>query len=161
MAGVTAELKDKELRQFLKALGKIDRKGRLKEFARKISAPIVFKDVMDHFAKEMGPDGKWKEWSPRYADQMEKKGKQSNKILQDGTDMRQQFKPQNYKLGSLKGSLIWLNSAETEDGFPYAYAHDNDEEPRSKLPQRSFMWLSDSAMNKIAEEALAFAVSLK
>lgn len=49
-----------------------------------------------------------------------------------------------------KDGILFYNNAKVKGtGFPYAYAHDNDTEPRSRLPQRKFMWLSDEGMEKL------------
>jgi len=109
-----------------------------------IIAPTVFGDIMDHFSKEDGPDGRWKGWSATYAKHMETIGKGGNKILQDSGKLRMSFQPSDWK-GQSDG-ILFVNKAHTKSGFPYAAAHD---EGGPKLPQRRFMWLSPRGMNKM------------
>lgn len=112
---------------------------------------FVFQDIINHFEKEQGPSGKWKAWSKVYAEHMETIGKGGNKILQDSGRLRQSFTPGQWR--KRPAGIEWYNPAKTKGGFPYAAAHD---EGGPKLPQRRFMWLSDSAMNKISEATAAF-----
>ena len=120
------------------------------KFAGILSATI-FRDIMDHFSTETGEDGPWTAWSQMYYEHMEKQGIQGNKILQDTGRLRQAFLPGSYRVVS--DGYLWFNPAKTKDGFPYAKAHD---EGGDRLPQRSFMWLSKDAMEKISSLTLAF-----
>lgn len=112
---------------------------------------FVFQDVLDHFKNEQGSEGKWAPWSSSYDARMKAIGKGGNNILQDTGRLRNSFTPGQWRKTSQ--GIEWYNPAKTKDGFPYAYAHD---EGGPKLPKRDFMWLSDSAMNKISEATLAF-----
>lgn len=140
---------DKEWQKFLKGLEKRNKKAK-KKLAPFLS-PFVFKDVIEHFEKEEGPKGEWKEWSQSYDKQMTAKGKGLNKKLQDTGKLRQSFKPSDYKTTSI--GIEWFNDAKTKDGFPYAAAHDIG---GPKLPRRQFMWLSKKAMDKIAKASLKY-----
>lgn len=146
----------KYLNEMLGKLGSIDQ-GDIK-FAKIISA-IVYRDVMDHFKRQEGETGAWKEWSDSYQTFMARIGKSGNNILQDTGKLRNSFAPGNYKRTS-KG-LVWFNNARTRSGFPYAYAHDNATEKRSTLPRREFMWLSKDAMGDIAIRALEYVTEDK
>lgn len=120
-------------------------------FLGMISA-VVFRDVINHFENEQGSDGKkWKSWSPSYREEMVKKGKQGNKILQDTGTLRQNFKPSKYK--KTNEGFLWFNDARTKSGFPYAFAHN---EGGKRLPKRDFMWLSGWAMDSIEEKTIQF-----
>ena len=45
--------------------------------------------IKDCFGKNQSPDGRpWAKWSPQYRGRMEKRGKGSNKILQDSGELR-------------------------------------------------------------------------
>lgn len=112
---------------------------------------FVFQDVISHFEKERGSEGKWKAWSKVYRAHMESIGKGGNKILQDTGRLRQSFTPGQWR--SRPGGIEWYNPAKTKSGFPYAAAHDRG---GPKLPKRDFMWLSDKAMDKIAKATAAF-----
>jgi phage gpG-like protein len=112
---------------------------------------IVHGDVMRHFEDQQGSEGPWEKWSKSYREQMDRKGKGGNKILQDTGKLKQNFKPNHYRSSS-KG-LYWYNNAVTKGGFPYAYAHD---EGGDQLPKRDFMWLSDDALEEVGDQTLAF-----
>ena len=120
---------------------------------RKLASVIVYRDVLDHFEKEAGPNGKWEHWSFLYTVQMEKRGKGGNKILQDSGRLRNNFKPTNVRGG--KDGTVWFNDATTKSGFPYAHAHNEGE---GNLPKREFMWFSEKALDKLAEQTLKFLV---
>lgn len=168
------EFKDERIRKYLKLLNKnffsIEKKQ--KAYAGAISS-FIFSDIEDHFQKEMGPDGKWKDWSPTYKDIMAGKyhiravkgttrffripGRDpelkqvSGNILQNTRRMFNHFQPSHWR--KVSDGFIWYNNAKTKSGFPYAYAHN---EGGPKLPQRRFMWLSDSALDKISRVTLRF-----
>lgn len=156
MADVYAEFDDKQVREFIKRLRKKLEgvKDGDKKYMGLLSA-IVFADVMDHFKKQQGPDGNWKPWSKIYKEHAEKEGKiESANMLKWTGYLRNNFKPTDWRIE--KEGPLWFNNAVTKSGFPYAFAHDNDKEPRTRLPRRSFMWLSDQALDKIEVQTLAF-----
>lgn len=143
---------DKELRKFLQNMD--ERLKNIKDGKRQymgLLSAIIFKDVTEHFEKEEGPDGKWKPWSKIYRDHMNEIGRGGNKILQFDGRLRQTFKPTNTRSNS--EGISWFNNAKTKGGFPYAAAHD---EGGGSLPAREFMWASDGALEKMAEQTLAF-----
>lgn len=114
-------------------------------------APVVFQDVISHFEKQMGSEGKWKKWSDLYRERMARKGMSSNKILQYNGKLRQSFMPTNWRLD--KDAVMWFNPAKTKSGFAYAAAHDQGWSP---LPKRDFMWLSDKSLQRIASISAAY-----
>lgn len=134
-----------------KALQKlIDKVKEVKDGGRAIGmalSAVVFRDIMEHFEREEGPDGAWKPWSDIYADHMRKVGKSGNKLLQDTGTLRQAFQPTSYR--SVSEGIMWYNPARTKSGFPYAYHHNET---------RPFMWTSDDASEKIAEVTLNFVL---
>jgi len=153
-----ARFDDKRMRKFLRKLtSKVEQiDGGVNKYVTEIS-PIAFKDVMDHFAKEMGPDGRWKPWADSTRTRLARMGKAGNNILIDNGFLRQQTKPALFGSSSSRGEIVLLiNNAKTKSGFPYAFAHDNDTEPRKQLPMRKFMWLSDKAQVKIVRQTLSF-----
>jgi phage gpG-like protein len=149
-----AEFNDENVRDFLKSVLKKteDVKGQKKKYVGILSS-IVYQDVMDHFKREKGSEGPWKDWSKSYTKHMEKIGRGSNQKLQFDGRLRNNFKKTDYKT-SAKG-ILWFNDAKTASGFPYAAAHDNG---GPKLPQRDFMWLSDQAMEKMTVQTLQFMI---
>lgn len=151
MAG-EVEFQDEGIQALLTDLA--DRLAQIEDGNRKYGGLLsanVFRDIMDHFEQQEGSEGKWKQWSFWYTQQMEKNGKGGNKILQDTGRLRQRFKPQNWR--SVKNGYLWFNNAQTKSGFPYAAAHDEGGE---RLPKRDFMWLSDNTMEEIAVQTLLF-----
>jgi phage gpG-like protein len=171
-----AEFDTEEVSDWLKELKRrsSDIKNALDKFARVMSV-TVFQDVQDHFKQEMGPDGKWTPWSDTYQfaiqglavfrringrtvmlnpDNMKPKPKPPRKpgmILQDKGKLRNNFTKTRFR--TTKGQIVWFNNAKTKTGFPYAAAHD---EGGPRLPQRSFMWLSKSALNRMMEDTLKY-----
>lgn len=110
----------------------------------------VFRDIMDHFKNEEGPNGKWQPWSRVYAAHLEKIGRSGNKILQFSGLLRQSFQPNNVK--KVDDGLMWFNTA------PYSARHD---EGLDGMPQRQFMWLSKSALDKLASQVIRYVESEK
>lgn len=150
------EFKDEEVKQFLKSvISKVDDvKNQKKKYIGLLSS-IVYSDIMNHYKKEEGSQGPWKDWSKRYEKHMEKIGRSGNNILQFDGKLRQNFKPTDVKTSS-KG-IMWFNDAKTKKGFPYAYAHDTG---GPILPKRDFMWLSEEAMEKISVQTLQFMIDV-
>lgn len=153
--GFSAELKDKEIQGFLNKittnLEKID--GNKHKQLLSAFGTIAQGDFFKHFDAHRGPDGAWKAWSRLYAERQKKLGKsQPANILRDKGTLRNSFKPRQYEVDS--AGILFYNNAETKSGFPYAYAHDNDDGGRTRLPQRKFMWLSSDALEYMAKASL-------
>jgi len=112
-----------------------------------------WKDVMDHFSKEEGPDGKWKslsEWTLR----ARRKGKGSGtaRILQDTGTMRRSVK--------FRGTS---SDAEVYTGIEYAATHQYGRTARIgkrsiTIPKRPFLWLSDKARKAIGDISLNYII---
>lgn len=146
----------KEAVDFLEKLqSKIKRTKHADKQLLGILTATVFRDVITHFEDEEGSDGPWDAWSDVYAQHMEKIGRGGNKILQNTGRLRQGFAPAaSQSIGEFK----WVNSSQTKDGFPYAYAHN---EGGGRLPKRDFMWLSDAGLEDVAEKCLNFILEDK
>ena len=147
------------LEEMKKELGTMSKRLRFLTKDRKwiaIASALVFDDIIDHFQKEEGPKARWARWSDRYRKHMSKIGKGGNKILQDTGRLRQSFKPTNFR--KVKDGVLWFNNAKTKTGFPYAYAHDNDERPRRQLPQRKFMWFSPKGFKKLNQQTTSYVL---
>ena len=153
MAQVFAQFNDKKVKAFMTRLGKNVKDQRK---IAKVTSPIVFKDVIQHFEKEKGETGRWKPWSASYRKHMNAIGKGGNKKLQDSGRLRQSFLLRNFR--TTKDFIVWYNAAKTKKGFPYAAAHDRG---GPQLPQRQFMWASKKAMNLMAKAILDQVVSDK
>lgn len=149
-----SEFDDKEVRSFINEL--IGKTKTVKSFGREyigLLSAIVYADVINHFQQEQGSEGPWAKWSQGYREQMKKKGRSGNKILQDTGRLRQNFSPsKNRKTSS---GILWFNNAKSKDGRPYAAEHDQG---FGRIPKRDFMWLSDGALEKITYQTLQFLI---
>ncbi len=147
-----ARFQDEEVRKFLRDLDKRtkDIEGGRGKVARMLGA-IVYRDIIDHFEKEEGPDGDWAPWSDKYARFMERIGKSGNFILRDTGKMYNTMTPiktgGNFKKTS--AGFLWFNP------LPYSGAHEYGSKAKN-IPSRSFMWLSDLAMREIEDQTLKF-----
>lgn len=129
---------------------------------------IIYKDVIDHFEKEMGPDGKWKPWSDSYSayrkslltpgkkkrvDDRAAKKKEKPKyfaILQFSGRMRQNFKATNYRTS---GEFVyWYNNVKSKKGEMYSGKHDEG----IGVPKREFMYLSENAKEQMLNSILQY-----
>lgn len=110
-------------------------------------AALAFRNVIKHFQDESGPEGRWKAWSRIYAERMQRVGKGGNKILQDTGQMRQMLRTADDRSRISQGILVY-NPALTKNGFPYAWAHDTGQ---GRLPQREFMWMDSTTLNKMSK----------
>ncbi len=148
---------DEKIQRFLAGINKNINsvKGNKRQYLGLLSA-IVYKDVMEHFQNEEGPQGSWAPWSDAYKKRLEQIGRSGNKILQFNGRLRQNFLPTNYK--STEKGISWFNNAKTKSGFPYAAAHDEGE---GNLKKREFMFLSDKAMDGIIEQTLGFILDIE
>ena len=110
----------------------------------------VFKDIMDHFEKESGPDGKW---VPLSAVTLANRRGGGGMILQDTGNMRQSFKPFPHKTRG--DALVFFNFAN------YSKIHDEGGKTTFgkrtvDTPQRKFMWISQEAMDNIAKSSIKY-----
>ena len=154
MAKADISFNSKKAEKFFKTLfdNSVDIKDSKKAYVSTISAR-VFKDIIEHFKKEQGPDAKWDAWSDLYAKRMSKIGKGGNNLLQDSGALRGSFRPSNYRAAS--NGIEWFNPAKTKGGFAYAAHHDEGRSSYKGNP-RSFMWLSDKALDDISKITLGF-----
>ena len=115
-----------------------------------------FKDIIEHFADEKGPSGKWKPRSAATQAQYAMKSKSnarynpSNKLLQLTGNLRKSILPGNTKKISYNAIEIWANSV-------YGHRHDSG---TYGIPQRQFMWFSDKSQGLMANiiSSIAFGV---
>jgi phage gpG-like protein len=123
-----------------------------RQFTGIVSA-VFYRDYIEHFRKQEGPEGAWAPWSKMYAEHMQKKGMGGRNILQISGRLRQTAIPSAGDVvnrGTADG-ILFYNNAQTKSGFPYAYAHDAG---GPKLPARKFMWLSPKAMASIIAQTV-------
>lgn len=142
---VEVSLLDEDAQKFVKKLERLvgDVTEKRDRYVDALGA-VVFQDIISHFEQEQGSEGKWKRWSDAYSEHMAKIGKGGNRILQDTGRLRGSFVPGNRRVET--AGVVWFNNAQTPNGFPYASAHN---EGGMGMPMRDFMWLSDSAVEKI------------
>lgn len=135
-------------KEWIKFLSELDKKWKdietRKTFGGVVSS-TVYKDIIEHFEEEKGPEGKWDEWSNAYATHLKKIGRSGNKILQFSGRLRQSFTPQSWR--STEDGILFFNKV------PYAKHHDEGESSYKGNP-RKFMWLSNKGMNSIVEQTL-------
>lgn len=150
------ELDTKEWNDFLSKM-----KGKLGDISKYLIAganTFGFSDVIDHFSKEEGPDGGWKDrkdlTNKRY-DIMGGSHRSSNKLLQLTGRLRGSLLP-NAGQVRRKDKL----SVEMVTNVEYAHRHDAG---TFGMPKREFLWLSDKAkglmldliMDKLVDEGAA------
>lgn len=166
----------KDIDRNLKSIDKLR-----KEYTVGVSA-LVYQDVMEHFELEQGPIKRWPEWSDAYTRHMRKQGKGANFILQDTGNLRNNFKKTDYRRTTQ--GLLWYNDAMTKPPkqklkkgtvkvkqvgakkkkafkpWPYAAMHNYGlaNEHGVKVPERRFMWLSDRALERVAEVTAEFTL---
>ena len=142
---------DKDVRKLIdgliKNVGQISEKGR--RYVGLLSS-IVFRDIIQHFERQEGPNGKWVPLSPRYQKYMLSIGKGNNLILSDTGRLRQGWQPARYRLA--KDGILWFN--------PVAYAAQHDE-GIFPYPQRKFTWLSTGAIKDIESQTVQFVEDIK
>ncbi len=147
----TITIEDKEVRKLIdgliKNVGVISNRG--KAYVGLLSS-IVLGDVVDHFSKEEGPNGKWQPWSNQYKKYMISIGKGGNLILSDTGKLRQGWQPARYRL--VKDGILWFNPVE------YAAKHDQGIFP---YPKRKFTWISTKAKNEIERQTTLFIEDVK
>lgn len=144
---------------FLKALsGKMDKSD---QYLRAAAGTVGFKDIIEHFAEEKGPNGAWPIRSPstkeRYARILSGMSKPpagtargafdpSNKLLQLTGLLRQSLMPGKggIRSGGKNAVVMFTNVV-------YARTHD---EGRGPIPQREFMYLSEGGQQRMVDVLL-------
>jgi len=133
--------------------------GRIKDKFKLLKVAFTtygFADIIDHFEKERGQDGKWVQRAESTQHRYERIG--SGDWKPPVGIARSAFNPTNKLLsltGNLRQSLLTSNVRPRGDGLEffanaeYSGVHDEGS-PKKNIPQREFMWLSDNAMEKMA-----------
>lgn len=163
MADAVIEFQDAGWRDFFKKTG-----ARLAEAApilKRLYGTIGFRDIMAHFKKEEGPDGKWKPRSQFTQERYEairrgdakpdpgvSRGAYSptNKLLQLTGTMRSSVMPGNARRLDARSIIAWAND-------PKSGQHDRGKESGfPRIPARPFMWLSNTAKRDVANAAARY-----
>lgn len=107
-------------------------------FFRK-AAPILQKDIADHFNKNRGPTGPWKRLTARYATAKRKAGGNPNKILVLSGLLKKQ---------ATKAKISRRTGVTISPGVEYAPVHQFGFRFKN-IPARPFLWLSADAQKRI------------
>ncbi len=141
---VTITLDDKKARDLIH---KISLKAKNMAIPLKAVSNMMRADVLDHFAKEMSPEGKWQ---PRaqstiksYMANRTKRKWVTRKLLNVTGNLRRSVVP-DYK----PNQAIVQAGGMSKGGLPagYAVAHN---EGLGHLPKREFLWLGKEGMARI------------
>lgn len=128
--------------------------GTLKNMSRKAQdtsqlmarlAILGYKDVINHFAKEEGPDGKWKSLKAATV-KRRRLGGGDHRILQDTGRLRASIQP---TVESPRRAVIATTNV------IYAATHHYGDSRRN-IPARPYMWLSRHSIDAMIKEAQAY-----
>jgi phage gpG-like protein len=134
----------KGLDKVKKRFAAIELRCRAPEEGLKIMAVWGWKDILNHFKQEEGPDGRWAPVKEATLKRLRKgKKKRSHKILQDKGDLRNRNVWRIVKEGILFSNNIG-----------YAGAHNDPK--RIWMPKRKFLWLSETVLDKMRKYFLKY-----
>ena len=114
-------------KKFRRKLDRISRKLKNPSREWKLTSIVMQKDVFNHFRGERGPKSKWKKSRRAIT--------QGGKTLQDTGRLRQSITTSSDRKRAIVGTNV-----------KYARRHDKG---LKGMPQRTFIWLSKKAENKI------------
>jgi phage gpG-like protein len=118
------------------------RGGNLTQLTEYVAAR-AYKECINHFEKEEGPDGKWKPLAPvTIARRRQGKGTGGNKILQD--------------TGRLRSSILFRGLRDSAIVFTNLIYGSTHQEGYKKIPQRKFLWLADGFLKDMADKFAQF-----
>lgn len=139
---VEFNFEDKEWQRFLKKL-QIKWKDieNRKSFAV-LASGIAFGDIIEHFDKEQGPDGKWVKWSEIYEQHLKRIGRSGNKKLNFSGTLRRSFLPGQQKVTPNNLGVLLYSDVE------YAATHEYGDKTKN-IPARKFMYLSKDGMDRL------------
>lgn len=141
---------------------KIEMEGlnqRLKKMRRNASNPrplmgkvsiFMFKDVFDHFIKEMGPNRAWEALSS-VTIKKRRKGKRGGKIriLRDKGPLINSIKPGNTKTAAIVATKKKYARIHNEGGIAGNGV---------RIPQRKFMWASEKLLKRLIKSVGQFYI---
>jgi phage gpG-like protein len=124
--------------------------GRAQALLRVSAQAYAFQDIIQHFADEMGPKGKWPDWSDSTKAVYAKLGWLGNKKLQANGGLRMSLLPENGGIENVGADAIRLftnkeYSAIHNYGGPFLAWGKHP----AVMPQREFMWLSEAVQDKM------------
>ncbi len=129
----------------LKTLSVISRKAQGSSALMARLATLGFRDIMNHFSTESGPDGKWSplKVNRRRVGRYRKLRGARHKILQDTGRLRASIQP---VVESPHRAVI------ASTGVIYAATHQYGDKRRN-IPARPFMWLSRQSVDTMLKVA--------
>lgn len=159
----TTNLDDREWRRFARTI--LLNNGNKANLLRLAFNTDGFKDIDDHFRKEEGPKGKWKkrkastqkryakigsgQWkTPKFASRAG--FNPSNKLLQMSGKLRGSILPTNIRRVDKNTIMIFSNAdyskIHDEGGTFKAWGRNT-----AKMPQRKFMWVGPTAIQRMQD----------
>ena len=108
---------------------------------RDSSEPLVksriwmYKDILEHFEKETGPEGKWQPLKPST---IKRRRKGSARILQDTGRLRMSISGYSDNKRAVVGTNLM-----------YARMH---QEGKGRVPARPYLWISDNIQDRIFKQ---------
>jgi len=133
MAGTIINVKLSGKDKIIKRLERLEKAGRTISKPMKEAVIIGYRNIIQHFRKEEGPNGKWKPLKHR-----------KGKILQDTGRLRMSI---NFR-GSGNTGYLGTNVI-------YAATHQFG---RGKIPARPFLWFSDETKQRIKKRFFNYVV---
>lgn len=163
MSSVTLELDTKDWDRFLSAISSKMNMATDKLLA--LSKVYGFQDIIKHFAEEQGPDSPWKKRAESTQERYRRIGagelsppkgtpraayNPTNKLLQLTGTLRQSVSP-----ASGRGQKRGRGVVELFTNVEYASIHEMGE---GHIPARPFMWMSDDAIEKVADGLILWTI---
>jgi phage gpG-like protein len=139
---VVASIKSKRLDKKIQKNFEAASRGDKRFFTLMVA--IAQRDVDQHFQNEMGPKKRWQKWSDAYA-----LSRGTGRILQDTGALKGSVSPASFARPK-SGKITLLTS-----GLAYSKTHDEGDKGRN-IPKRKYMWISDEAIEKMADVALKY-----
>ena len=130
---------------------------------------IMFADVINHFINEMGPDGRWQALKESTLENRRNKMKSSSKILQDSGELKNSISKNSSDAGAEVGTnKIYARIHQDGGTIPSHYVSPVKAKalhwggspgffskghmiPDVNIPQRTFVYLSDEACQRILD----------
>ena len=149
--------------KFNALMARLSDKTRWRTILRTVSSVIAFKEVIQHFRDEKGPEGPWPDWSPAYK---QYRAKLANRLATPSARKRARasgvqpvaFSKKLVLTGNLRQSFMTPFAPPSTDEVsvlsnhqPYSRRHDRG---TGGMPQRQFMWLGNSGLELIAKNFL-------
>ena len=160
MAQVEIKLNDKPWRDKLAQVGN---RPRMMRFLKVLAQLVAFKEVIQHFKQQKGPEGSW----PQRSESTERRYREiyEGKRVPPPGYQRGMFKPGGALLvlsGQLSRAFSLSNIRGDQDSVTifnpteYAAQHDEGGDPlglgrAGNVPQRKFMWISQSGVGLMAK----------